>query len=94
MANLKASKKDVRRIQKRRLRNIPQKTRLRTLGKSIYDLISKGDTEGARKFLDIYYRYLDRAGRKRLIPPRRAYRYKSRAAKFLNESTKKDSAVS
>ncbi len=88
MANLKASKKDVRRIKRRRERNIPQRSRIRNLGKRVYTLIAEGELEEARKFLPIYYRFLDRAGRKNLIHPRRAYRYKSRAAKLLHQAEK------
>lgn len=88
MANLQASKKDIRRIKRRRERNIPQRSRLRTLGKEVYNLVAEGELEKAQKVLSVYYRYLDRAGRKNLIPPGRAQRYKSRATILLNEARK------
>ena len=88
MANLKASKKDVRRIKRRRERNVPQQSRLRTLGKQVYNLVAEGDLEQAKERLQIYYQYLDRAGRNHLIPPGRAQRYKSRAARLLHQARK------
>ena len=86
MANLKSSQKDVRRIKRRRSRNIPQRSRLRTLAKKVYGLVAMGEFEEAEKTLSLYYKHLDRAGRQNLIPQRRAWRYKSRTAKFLHQA--------
>ena len=88
MANLKSSKKDVRRIQRHRASNIPQKTRLRNLAKTIHVLATGGETEGAKEALRMYYVYLDRAARKRLIHPKRAARYKSRSSILINNLSK------
>ncbi len=92
MANLKSSKKDTRRIARHRARNIPQKTRLRNLAKTIRALGNGGELEGAREALRQFYVYLDRAARTRLIHPRRAARYKSRSAIFLNKIEKTSQA--
>ncbi len=88
MANLKSSKKDVRRIKKRQANNIPQRSRLRNLGKKLRFLIGEGELEEAAKTLRLYYTYLDRAGCKHLIPKGRAQRYKSRGAKLLYQAQK------
>ena len=89
MANIKSSKKDIRRIKRRCERNVPQKTRLRNLAKKVYALVRNGDLEQASVTLRLYYRYVDRAARKHLIPRGRAKRYKSRAAKLVSIGTKK-----
>ena len=88
MANLKSSKKDIRRIKRRREQNIPKKTRLRNLGKKIYNLVAQGEFEEASSQLQIYYKLLDRASRISLLPERRVARYKSRAAKLIEKHKK------
>ena len=93
MANLKSSKKDIRRIKRRYARNVPQRTRLRNLAKKTRGLVVQGELEQAQTSLRLYYRYLDRGARKHLIPKGRAERYKSRVTKLLYaESIKKTSA--
>ncbi len=92
MANIKSSKKDIRRIKKRRARNIPQKTRLRSFAKKFYLLIEQEDWAAAQRALALYHSYLDRAARRSLIPAARAKRKKSRSARMLYTSSKRAAA--
>ncbi len=85
MANLKASKKDIRRSKRRRLYNVPQISRMRTLYKKILRLAIEGNIEEARKVFSEYGRHLDRIGRKHIIHPSQAARRKSRVALLLNK---------
>ena len=80
MANIKSSKKDIRRIKKRNEQNVQKRSRLRTYYKKIQKLVAEGKLEEARKVFQTYSQFLDRAGRTHLIHPRQADRRKSRAA--------------
>lgn len=78
MANLKSSKKDIRRTIKRRERNSQQKARLRTYDKKVRKLVEEGNLDEARTVFQTYTSFLDRAGKTRLIHPGNADRKKSR----------------
>lgn len=84
MANLKASKKDIRKTIKRSEHNHYQRARLRTLAKKIQHQAEGGEIDLARATLIEYTTYLDRAGQKHLIHPRQADRKKGRMVKYLN----------
>ncbi len=88
MANLKASKKDIRRIKRRNEQNGQQRARLRTFHKKVYKLVEEGKLEEAEKIARVYERFLDRAGRTHLVHPRNAARKKSRLALLLNKAKK------
>jgi small subunit ribosomal protein S20 len=88
VANLKSSKKDIRKAEKRRIRNKAQKTYLRTLKKKINKFLEEGKLEEAKQTFRIYCRYLDRASRKKLIHRRQADRRKSRTAIAINKKEK------
>ena len=84
MANLKASKKDIRKSAKRRELNRYQRARLRTFDKKVRKLAEEGQQDEARKAFQEFTIYLDRAGRRNLIHPKQADRRKSRIALLLN----------
>ncbi|MBX7059261.1 MAG: 30S ribosomal protein S20 [Leptospirales bacterium] len=86
MANIKSSKKDIRRIKRRHALNTSQRSRLRTLDKKIRRLAGEGLLDEARLALREYSGALDRAGRRNLIHPSQASRRKSRMQLFLNRS--------
>ncbi len=88
MANLKSSKKDIRRARRRRERNKAQKTRLKNLRKKILNLLQESKIEEAKLAYREYAKYLDRAGRKHLIHKRQADRRKSRIALLINKKEK------
>ncbi len=88
MANLSASKKDIRKTRKRNEQNSQARARLRTLDKKIRSLVAEGKVEDAQNTFKSYTQYLDRAGRKNLIHHRQADRRKSRMAALLNRQKK------
>ncbi len=90
MANLKASKRDIRRIKKRTDRNKPRKTRIRNLEKKIYELVQGIETEKLSATYREYVSYLDKAKKTRLIHRKKADRKKSRLALFINKHVNKE----
>ncbi len=87
MANLKASKKDVRKSRRRRIANVAQLSVMRTLYKKILKLAIDGKTDEAKVFFRKYGSHLDKMGRKHIIHPSQANRRKSRAALLVNKVT-------
>jgi small subunit ribosomal protein S20 len=84
VANIKSSKKDIRRTKRRKILNSQHRTRLRTFDKKIHKLVEEGNlTEAVAAFRE-YSSLLDRAGKKNLIHHRQADRRKSRISLFLN----------
>jgi small subunit ribosomal protein S20 len=82
MANLKSSKKDIRRIARRTERNTVQKSRLKTLRKK-----SLGDCAAADA--TVYASALDRAVKTGVIHQNKANREKSKLArKALHSKTR------
>ncbi|MCS7204153.1 MAG: 30S ribosomal protein S20 [Leptospiraceae bacterium] len=88
MANLKSSKKDIRRIERRRERNKAQKSRIKNLRKKIIKLLEEKKIEEAKIAFRDYCRYLDRAAKRNLIHWKQASRKKSRAALLINKKEK------
>lgn len=85
MANIRSSKKDIRRSLKRKDANTAQRSRLRNFDKKIRALVAAGKTEDAQKEFRVFTTYLDRAGRTNLIHHRQAARRKSRIALLLSK---------
>ncbi|MCB1164775.1 MAG: 30S ribosomal protein S20 [Leptospiraceae bacterium] len=83
MANIKSSKKDIRRTEKRRLLNAQQKARLRTFDKKVRSLISEGKADEAKEAFRLFSSYVDRAGKRNLIHHRQADRRKARLARLV-----------
>lgn len=81
MANLKSSKKDIKRSRKRRLRNLNSKSRLKTAVRKARTAISAGDTVVASEMTRQACRLLDKAAAKGIIHKRQAGRRKSRLAR-------------
>lgn len=70
---------------KRRERNVPVRSELKTLFKKQLIFIKNGQAEEAVKFMPKVYSIIDMACKKNLIHPNNAARKKSRLAKALNE---------
>ncbi|MCB1141172.1 MAG: 30S ribosomal protein S20 [Leptospiraceae bacterium] len=83
MANLRSSKKDIRRTEKRKARNSAQKSTIRTYAKNILKSIKAGNTEEAANMFNSYASLLDKAAKKSLIHKNNASRKKSRMAKKI-----------
>lgn len=88
MANIKSSKKDIRRIKRRRERNKAQRTRIKNLRKKIMKLLEEKKVDEAKLVFRDYCRYLDRAAKRNLIHWKQAARKKSRVALAINKVEK------
>lgn len=84
MPILKSSIKQMKKNAVRKQRNLPLKTKIKTVFKTNLDLIGKGDLEEAKKQLSRSYKVIDIAVKKHLIPKNTAARRKSRLAKAIN----------
>jgi small subunit ribosomal protein S20 len=80
MANLKSSKKDIRRTARRTARNQTRRTQIQTAIKVVRSAASPEAAQGALRELTVL---LDRGAREKLIHWRKAARQKSRMAAFL-----------
>jgi len=74
---LKAQRQD----EKRHLRNLAVKTRIRTIAKKVELAVAQGKPEEAKKIFLQAMKELDKAASKKVIPKKRASRKKSRLAK-------------
>ncbi|RYG39004.1 30S ribosomal protein S20 [bacterium] len=88
MANLKSSKKDLRRIAKRRVRNQATKSALKTYVKKVRAAASVAtpDAETVQKALLTATSALDKASQRGIIHKNQAARRKSRVAKAANKA--------
>lgn len=87
MANLKSSKKDIRKIAKRKELNSQKKSTLRTYTKNILKLIKEGKKEDAAKSFQKFSSLLDKAAKTNLVHKNKAGRSKSRMAIKINAIT-------
>jgi small subunit ribosomal protein S20 len=83
MANLKSSKKDIRRTAKRTLRNRSVRAELKTLAKRVQGLRSGEDPTAAKSAAIDYVSALDKAAKHGVIHPNRATRHKSSLSKLI-----------
>lgn len=84
MANLKSSKKDIKRTEKRRAKNQSTKSALKTFIKKVKNAGAPAD---AQKALVTAQSALDKAVQNGVIHKNQAARRKSRAAKAANKVT-------
>ena len=70
---------------KRRARNFPVRSELKTLVKKELTLIKDGKLDEAVKFMPKVFSIIDTACKKNIIHPNNAARKKSRVARALNE---------
>lgn len=85
MANTRSSKKDLRRIAKRRVRNQGTRTSLKTHVKKVRTAAAGGDTAGTKEALVSAVSAIDKAAQRGIIHKNQASRRKSRAAKAANK---------
>lgn len=83
MANLKSSKKDIRRTKRRTDRNKPFIRNAKMMPKKILKLAASGNKEEAQKLLPEAYKAVDKAAKKNLIHKNAAARKKSQLAKAV-----------
>jgi len=89
MPIIKSAKKQMIQNRKRKAKNAPVRTQLKTAYKKALTLVKDGKLEDAKKYLPIAYGVIDTAAKKNIINNKNAGRKKSRIALALNELEKK-----
>ncbi|MFC1744933.1 30S ribosomal protein S20 [Candidatus Riflebacteria bacterium] len=90
MANLKASKKDAIRSEKKRLHNNQVKNALKTHAKTLREAVAKGEHEKARDQFKVCQKIFQKASIKGIIHKKTASRKIGRLAQLINSSDTKD----
>ena len=80
MANLKSSKKDIKRNRKNRTANLAVRTSLKTVVKKARAAISSGDSGKMAEATKAIQKSMDKAAQRGIIHPKQAARRKSRIA--------------
>jgi len=88
MANIKSSKKDLKRSTKKRLVNQSVKSALKTYVKKVRVSGATGDAAATQTALTSAVKALDKAAQRGIIHKNQAARRKSRAAKAANAALK------
>ena len=86
MANTKSSKKDLRRIVKRRARNQGTRSALKTFVKKVRVAAATGEVAATQSALVSAVSALDKAAQRGIIHKNQAARRKSRIAKAANKA--------
>lgn len=85
MPVIKSAKKQMRQNAKRRARNVPVRSELKTVVKNQLARIKDGKVEEAVKFMAMAYSVIDTAVKKQIIHKNNAARKKSLLARNLND---------
>lgn len=88
MANLKSSKKDIRRIERKTAANKPFARNAKMYPKKVEKLVTAGNVEEAKSLLTVAYKSLDKAAKRNIIHANAAARKKSKLAKLIAGATK------
>jgi small subunit ribosomal protein S20 len=84
----KSAKKELRKSEKRRIRNLKRKQEIKKLLKEAKKLVSGKKVEEAKKLLPKIYKILDKAAKVGIIKKNAASRKKSKIAKLILKSEK------
>jgi len=76
LPNIKSSVKSIKRDQKRHLRNLAEKDRIKKARKNLLEAIEKNDVEEAKKLLSLAHKALDQAAANNTIHKNAAARQK------------------
>jgi len=82
----KSAEKEMRKTERRRLRNKAVRTKAKTMISQAERLIFSGDLESAKKAVAMAIISLDKAAEKGIIHPNNAARRKARLLKKLNQA--------
>ena len=93
MPVIKSAKKQMRQNAKRRARNFPVRSELKTVVKNQLKRIKDGKVEEAVKFMAMAYSVIDTAVKKNIIHKNNAARKKSLLARGLNDLVAKGGKV-
>ena len=89
MPIIKSAKKQMQQSRKKRARNFPVRSELKTTYKKALELIKEGKLEEAKKFLPFAYKIIDMSAKKNIIHGKNADHKKSNIARALNELDKR-----
>ena len=89
MANLKSSKKDVRRIRKRRAQNLAVRTALKTHIRKVRQAVKEGNADTIKAEMAVAQKHLDKAVQHGVIHKKQGARRKSRIASFAAKALQK-----
>ncbi len=84
LPNTRSAEKELRKAQKRRMRNLYYRSRARTFVKRVRKLLAEGKLEEAKEALRLAVSALDKAAQKGAIHKNNAARRKSRLMKLFN----------
>mgnify|MGYP000440782161 CR=1 FL=1 len=84
MPKTKSAKKELRKNIRRRLRNLKRKKQIKTAVKQFLLALKNKDQEEAKKYLNLIYKYLDKAT-KTFMHKNTASRIKSKLAQKFNK---------
>lgn len=93
MANLKSSLKDIKRNEKRRLRNRSAKSAMKTFIKRAKLTVVSGDMDALKQALARACSAIDKAAERGIIHKNQAARRKSRLMRFVNAHLAKSSGT-
>lgn len=80
----KSAKKALRKSERRRLRNLIYKKKIKKLTKEIKELLSQQKIEEAKQLLPQIYKALDKAAKEKVIKKNTASRKKSKITQLIN----------
>lgn len=83
MANLKSSKKDIRRTERRTLMNKPVRRNAELFPRKVRKLVAAGQVKEAQEMLSDAFKALDKAAKKNILHKNTVARTKSRLAKLF-----------
>lgn len=86
MSTIKSSKKALRQAEKRGVRNLIYKKKIKSLLKEIKNLVAQKKIKEAKNLLPQFYKILDKTAKIGLIKKNTADRKKSRVAKLINKT--------
>lgn len=81
-----SAKKELRKVKKRKQRNLDAKQKIKTALKKLTSAIDKKDFTSCQQLLKDVYKILDKGAAKGIIHPNKAARKKSRIVKLLNKA--------
>jgi len=85
MAITRSAKKALRQSERRKIRNIQRKRKIKDLLKEVKSLVSQKKIEGAKELLPQVYKLLDKAAKTDLIKKNTAARKKSIMARLISK---------
>lgn len=88
MANLKSSKKDIKRSERKRVVNLGVRTELKTYVKRVRQAIESGDKEKISTEVQAVQKKFDKAAQRGIIHKKQAARRKSRIATAAAKAVK------